>query len=182
MRSFESCVTLAAVILAVAGCADAARQRREALVSEDPEERVAYLKSFEFSESPDRGVSEAEIGSDIDRSIGQWPEDWRFHAFKASHFVRTRDMSSARTEHEEAKRLYEADPYVVDPVVGTGHGLHVRAGLAPDSVGGLAGELLALAIIAITDAAVEDVAEPYPAAPSSTTWFPRPDAYPRSKS
>src|SRR4030095_1883529 len=161
MRSFECWVALAAAALAVAGCATAAQQRRDALLRDNPEERVAYLEEYEQTEPPDRVVSEAEIRSDIDLSIERWPEDWRFHAFEASYFVRVGDMTSARMAHEEAKRLYEADPYMVDPVVGTGHGLHAGTGLAPTSVGGLAGELLALAIVVITDAAVEDVVEPY---------------------
>src|SRR5262245_16824009 len=126
---------LMALALAAASCTTAAQYRGQALASQDPEERVGYLWEYEVTDPSDRAVSEDDIASDIDLSIKRWPEDWRFHAFKASHFVRAGDMRSAQVEHEEAKRLYDMNPYLIDPVLSGG------AGVAIGVVGGLMGPI-----------------------------------------
>ena len=163
-------------LLLAAACTSATRGPSADPSTASPDELVAHLGRSEANalEAPE---SEARIAQEIARSVERWPEDWRFRAFRASHLVRIDDRTSARIEHEEAKRLYDQNPYWIDPAVGDGVGASTTPGAWTRNAGSPLGVLVSLGILTIVDGAVEDEVIAYPAEPGTKTWLPPEDAY-----
>jgi hypothetical protein len=164
-------------LLLASACASATTETSSAdRAAASADELVAHLGRSETSalEAPE---SEAQIAREIERSVERWPEDWRFRAFRASHLVRIDDWPSARIEHEEAKRLYEQEPYWIDPAVGDGVGASSAQGTSTRNAGRPLGILVSLGILTIVDGAVEDEIIAYPSEPSAKTWLPPEGAY-----
>lgn len=170
-------VMLTLCLVVASGCASATSKPSAAeRATASPDEIVAYLGQSEVDVVDTPGI-EAEIGREIDRSLARWPEDWRFRAFRASHLVRVEDRTSARVEHENARRLYELNPYWIDPAVGEGVAASPAQGAATRSAGSPIGVLVSAGILGIVDSATEDVVIAYPAEPGAKTWLPPRDAY-----